>query len=730
MSTNLLIRVIMLLAFLFTTTLFGKVGIIVNKDLYPSISAAVTRYISDVESIEGKEVWLDKDNFTDANTVSQLKDALKEHFQNDNLEGAVLVGDLPIPIYNLDNDRFACDLYYMDMDGSWSGSGNTFTNHTGDKEGEIWISRITASVLEEYGGFGNEVDIVNKYFDRVSNRMHGQDHQPRTYVIAGMYWEWGTLESENIGDLGYDRNNIETYRSTADNTTQNHACGDRWLDAIKRGMEYGFIYSHSSPTAHSVGVNLRDLGTEAINCRFYNSFACSNADYERANMCGAYALSDNGLVCVGSSKTGSMIPGTYRYYNRPLGEGDNFGEAFLKWFNTRTVLDNKGWHYGMNLQGAGTLQLKPYQGGAYITLTSPAGGEKWEQGTTQEITWGDNIDGNVKIELIKGGSVREQLAASTASDGSFEWQIAGDFETGDDYKIKITSVDSTALNDESDGNFSITPEYIVACPYFQNFDTLENQKTALPMKWEQLEDDLDWIVLSGPTPSRTGSEPDKTGPEGDHTTGNANYLYIEASDPNNPDKEAAFITCKFNFKHIDNPALTFYYHMFSADNAMGDLYLDINVDGTWKNDVLHLTGDHGDEWIKQTVDLNNHKGDRVLFRFRGITGSSWCSDIGIDDFRIFSDATGTGDNGTSLSSCYDLKHSGSRIYYTVPQNAGKNKVTLALYNLQGKLVRMLANKKVNGGDYSVSLPDNARGLYLVRLKTEGYSKTLNMVVAK
>ena len=66
----------------------------------------------------------------------------------------------------------------------------------------------------------------------------------------------------------------------------------------------------------------------------------------------------------------------------------------------------------------------------------------------------------------------------------------------------------------------------------------------------------------------------------------------------------------------------------------------------------------------------------------------------------------------------------------VPQNIGKKKVTLALYNLQGKLVRMLVNENKNSGVYSVPLHDNAKGLYLVKLETEGYSKTLNVMVAK
>ncbi len=358
MNRKYLLLFALLIMFCSTMNTFGKIGIIVNKDLYSLIKTSVDNFIKDVEKIEKKSVWLEKDKFSDRSSVRELKNALVAQYKDNQLEGAILIGDLPIARYKIKSDVFACDLYYMDMNGNWSGSGSTFTNHTGSTKGEIWLSRITASVLERYSSsFGKEVDIVNKYFKRVRDRMTGKDPMKSKYVIAGQYWEWKGLETENTGDLNYASSSIDKYRSTR--KSNDKACGRSWLNAIKEGREYGFIYSHSSPTSHAVGVNLRTLRNEDLNCRFYNSYACSNADFEKSNMSGAYALSDKGLVCVGSAKTGSMKPGTFRAYNRPLGAGKNFGEAFLDWYNEKGIKD-KYWHYGMTLQGVGTLHLKPY----------------------------------------------------------------------------------------------------------------------------------------------------------------------------------------------------------------------------------------------------------------------------------------------------------------------------------------------------------------------------------
>ena len=368
-----------------------------------------------------------------------------------------------------------------------------------------------------------------------------------------------------------------------------------------------------------------------------------------------------------------------------------------------------------------------------IVVTSPNGGEQWEQATTQTINWGDNIDGNVKIELFKGGSLKEELAASTESDGSFEWQIAGDYEVGDDYKVKITSVDSTALNDESDENFSITEEYIIKdFPYIQDFDTLQSGTTILPEKWGQLNnDDLDWTVWTGKTPSKEPDQGAATGPDGDHTTTSANYIYVESSSPNNPDKKADYVTPKFNFKTLNRPELTFWCHMFSDNSGqdeMGDLYLDICVDGNWNSDVLHLTNDHGDVWFTQVLDLTPYIGDRVIFRFRAITGSGWASDICIDDFKI-DVSTPITDIVPTLSSSYDLKFHNSRIFFQVPENIEKNKVQIKLYNLQGKLLQTLVNGKVASG-YSVPMPKLAKGLYLCKMEAEGFNKTISVILSK
>ena len=90
-----------------------------------------------------------------------------------------------------------------------------------------------------------------------------------------------------------------------------------------------------------------------------------------------------------------------------------------------------------------------------VKVVSPNGGESWQAGSTQTITWTDNIISNVSIELYKGGLFHSIISSSTGSDGSENWDIPFALESGTDYRIKITSVDDSSITDESDADFTI-----------------------------------------------------------------------------------------------------------------------------------------------------------------------------------------------------------------------------------------------------------------------------------
>ncbi|HHE37280.1 MAG TPA: T9SS type A sorting domain-containing protein [Candidatus Cloacimonetes bacterium] len=100
-----------------------------------------------------------------------------------------------------------------------------------------------------------------------------------------------------------------------------------------------------------------------------------------------------------------------------------------------------------------------------IIVTSPNGGEQWEQGSTQNITWTSaNFEGNVKIELEMIDRTREVLVASTENDGVWEWNIPEDQALDDWYVIIISDAADGDPWDQSNNPFSII-EPIPVTPY-------------------------------------------------------------------------------------------------------------------------------------------------------------------------------------------------------------------------------------------------------------------------
>lgn len=374
----------------------------------------------------------------------------------------------------------------------------------------------------------------------------------------------------------------------------------------------------------------------------------------------------------------------------------------------------------------------------FIAVTTPGNGEEVEQRSVVSIRWGDNIKGEVKVELLKNDVLLEVLAASTPSNGSLEWEVTENYEVGDDYKIRITSIDSSDLTTKNKEPFSIVEEFIVTeIPYEHNFDDLKAETIILPEKWKQLFDDnLNWTVWTGMTPTKDPEQGGATGPNGDHTSGNGNYIYIESSGGNSPDKTATYVTPKVNTKIISKPELSFWYHMFSDNEGtdeMGDLYLDICVDGEWKNEVFHESKNQGDEWHEAKIDLSkDYVGERVIFRFRGITGSGWGSDICIDDFKVGGIPTPISYNFQHAQSSYDLRVNNSLIQYQIPKQNKSTMVNIVLYDLQGRLVRTLVNGVMSSGQHSVGFTRSelAAGTYLCKLKTSEFTKTITVLLKK
>lgn len=90
-----------------------------------------------------------------------------------------------------------------------------------------------------------------------------------------------------------------------------------------------------------------------------------------------------------------------------------------------------------------------------ILLISPNGGEIWEQGSVQRISWDPEITGNILIGLVSGSEYLFDIATVNASEGIYDWTVPESISSGISYKIRIQDEENSDIMDESNGYFSI-----------------------------------------------------------------------------------------------------------------------------------------------------------------------------------------------------------------------------------------------------------------------------------
>ncbi|NCA84497.1 MAG: hypothetical protein EOM83_02875 [Clostridia bacterium] len=100
-----------------------------------------------------------------------------------------------------------------------------------------------------------------------------------------------------------------------------------------------------------------------------------------------------------------------------------------------------------------------------LTLTAPNGGETFEQGSSQEVTWTYlGFTGTIKIELT---DIQLTTTVTLAQNvpveyGVWDWEIPADLTTSDNYKIVISETTDGMPMDESDDVFSIVGTIVPA----------------------------------------------------------------------------------------------------------------------------------------------------------------------------------------------------------------------------------------------------------------------------
>ena len=243
--------------------------------------------------------------------------------------------------------------------------------------------------------------------------------------------------------------------------------------------------------------------------------------------------------------------------------------------------------------------------------------------TTATLSW-DEISG-ITYDL----RYREQGATTwtTTNISAATLQLTG-LTALTQYETQVRS-NCGNFNSAYTSSVLFTTTDVVACvgTLISTFPSLETFDSGIGDWTQDSGDDGNWSL------DANGTQSNNTGPS-DDISGNGNYFYTEASTSGLGFNATVILTSPcYDLTSLTNGYFSFYYHMYGTD--VGTLNLEITSDNgdNWTN-IFSASGNIGDVWNLQNIDINSYLGDTVKFRFTGTTGNGWSSDIAIDHISV------------------------------------------------------------------------------------------------
>ncbi len=388
-----------------------------------------------------------------------------------------------------------------------------------------------------------------------------------------------------------------------------------------------------------------------------------------------------------SNNTGpsSAVEGTDYIYVEASGNGTGYPNkrAIITspCFNlaglTEATFSFKYHMFGSNDMGSIDLEISDDDGATWTSI--------WNQTGNQGNQW---LTVNVNLNAYVGGGI--QLRFNRLTGGTWQADIAID---------DIGLIDSEVVVNSCSGG-------ITAYPYSQGFEGSIGD-------WSQsTSDDLNWLVDANGTPSNN------TGPSS--ATEGSNYIYVEASGNGTgyPNKQAIINSPCFDLSSAASASFSFSYHMFGS-NDMGSIALEAsNDDGASWTTIWSQTGNQGNQWQSQAVDLAAYVGNSVQLRFNRVTGGTWQADIAIDNISLTTSNTPKTEGPIGVIENDEVKE--IKLYpnpvkgNTITLINSYNEVSYEIYNTAGRVV---AKGRVSSTN-KIDVSELEAALYLVQFTTE------------
>jgi len=158
-------------------------------------------------------------------------------------------------------------------------------------------------------------------------------------------------------------------------------------------------------------------------------------------------------------------------------------DGSFHWITERCGAETEGYALRVTDLGSGSSddsdQVFSIVDGCSLVLLGPDGGETLSSGAETEILWDSDACGDsLRIELLHHDYPCLTIADGVPDTGSYIWTIAACSEELEDYRIRITDLESGA-GDESDDPFIITPPYHI----LSIADVANDQGGQVRLRW-------------------------------------------------------------------------------------------------------------------------------------------------------------------------------------------------------------------------------------------------------
>lgn len=284
------------------------------------------------------------------------------------------------------------------------------------------------------------------------------------------------------------------------------------------------------------------------------------------------------------------------------------------------------------------LELNVDGGGADTEAPSTPTGVASSNITTSsfDLSWNASSDnvGVTGYNIYLDGSNIGTVTGTSAS-------VTG-LSVSTSYSVRISAIDaasnesaqSAPINVTTNGTSISCSSTVSGFPYSEGFESNDG--------WTQITgDDGNWLRDANGTPSSG------TGPSS--AVQGSFYMFLEASTNGSTGQLGSNATAIlespcFDLSSESSATFSFEYHMYGT--SVGSLAVQASTDGiNWSN-IWSLSGNQGNSWQSVNLDLASYLGSEVKLRMVGTTGSSWSSDIAIDDLSL---TTGSGGGTTTVT---------------------------------------------------------------------------------